>query len=624
MNFILLEIKLWFKNDSSAPKSYFFEKNKVNVITGASSTGKSTIWRIVDYCLLSGITQIADKIANAVSWFGITFIINEQEISIARSSPEKSIVSQDVYFGLGPLPEMPSNNQTISQVKSHLNKLFNFSGELKQAYNNLLCYRHFLIFCSLTEKVIAQPDRYFDLHFFKDDFKNSTTGKMLNQIFELIIGADKPEIQDTKKARRRIEREIKKIKAYIQEGENKIKDFKDKVKFLIEESKNYNFIDLSQSFENEDKAILFIEQVISTAKNMAEGKCIFNEENEKLNQQKNDIELEIDKLNRYEREYNQYQKNLTKSADSLQPIEFLYNNLSNQLVQSYETQIFLQTLRDSFYTIKNNIKQQISPLDVSEDLKKFEEQLSNINKIIKEKNESSDKFQFNHTNYINIGNIEAKLRSILTAEEIKKIESELIDSSNRLKILNEQEKTLFSQSDTVQFESIKLENIKSFNKAAQEVYDWLNKGTEYKGYCIALNKENLILDIFPPNMPAILPISETGSQANYVFLHLCMFLGLHMHMAKMNLHYVPQIIFIDQPSTPFLSYKKDQEMLNTIFEVLNSFIDKMVIENKISFQIILTDHALPSDWNKLSNFKLVDEFVDGNALIPNESFYKNV
>lgn len=618
MNFILLEIKLWFKNDSSAPKSYFFEKNKVNVITGASSTGKTTIWRIVDYCLLSGITQIADKIANAVSWFGITFIINEQEISIARGSPEKSIVSQDVYFGLGPLPEMPSNNQTILQVKSQLNKIFNISGELKQAYNNLLCYRHFLIFCSLTEKVIAQPDRYFDLHFFKDDFKNNITGKMLNQLFELIIGADNTEIKHTIKARKGIARKIKQIKADIQEKEKTIIDFKDKVKLLIEESKRYNFINLSQSFESEDEAILFIEQVISTAKKIAEGKYIFNEENEKLNQQKNDVELKIGKLKRYEREYNQYRKNLTKSADSLQPIEFLYNNLSNQLVQSYETEIFLQTLRDSFYTIKNNLNQQISPLDVSEDLKKFEEQLSNINKMIKEKNESSDKFQLNHSNYINIGNIEGKLKSILTGEEIKKIESDLIDSSNQLKLLNEQEKTLFSQSDTVQFECIKLEKIKSFNEAAQEVYDWFNKGTEYKGYCIALNKENLILDIFPPNMPAILPISETGSQANYVFLHLCMFLGLHMHMAKMNFDYVPQIIFIDQPSTPFLSYKKDQEMLNTIFEVLNSFIDKMVIENKISFQIILTDHALPSDWNKLSNFKLVDEFVDGNALIPNE------
>ncbi len=618
MNFILLEIKLWFKNDTSEPKSYFFEKNKVNVITGASSTGKSTIWRIVDYCLLSGITQIADKIANAVSWFGITFIINEQEISIARGSPEKSIVSQDVYFGLGPLPEMPSSNQTILQVKSRLNKLFNFSGELKQAYNNLLCYRHFLIFCSLTEKVIAQPDRYFDLHFFKDDFKNSTTGKMLNQIFELIIGADNTEIKATNKAGKGIAREIKQIKADIQEREKKIIDFKAKVKFLIEESKKYNFIDLSQSFENEDEAILFIEQVISTAKNMAEGKYIFNEENEKLNQQKNDIELEIAKLKRYKREYNRYQENLKKSADSLQPIKFLYENLSNQLVQSHETQKFLQTLRDSFYSIKNNINQQISPLDVSEDLKKFDEQLIKINKEITEKNESADKFQFNHTNYINIGNIEGRLKSILTAEEIKKIESELIDSSNRLKILNEQKKTLSSQSDTVQFECIKLEKIKSFNETAQKVYDQLNKDTEYKGYCVALNEENLMLDIFPPNMSAFLPISEIGSQANYVFLHLCMFLALHMHMAKMNLHYVPQIIFIDQPSTPFLRYEKDQKMLNIIFKVLNSFIDIMVNENKNSFQIILTDHALASDWDKLPNFKLIAEFIDGNALIPNE------
>lgn len=97
---------------------------------------------------------------------------------------------------------MPSNNQTILQVKSQLNKIFNISGELKQAYNNLLCYRHFLIFCSLTEKVIAQPDRYFDLHFFKDDFKNNITGKMLNQLFELIIGADNTEIKHTIKARK--------------------------------------------------------------------------------------------------------------------------------------------------------------------------------------------------------------------------------------------------------------------------------------------------------------------------------------------------------------------------------------------------------------------------------------
>lgn len=473
MNFILLEIKLWFKNESLSPKSYYFEKNKVNVITGTSSTGKTTIWRIVDYCLLSGVTQIADKIANAVSWFGIRFIINGQEISIARSSPEKSIVSQDVYYSRGPLPETPVSNQTISQVRSHLNKFFKFSGELKQAYNNLLSYRHFLIFCSLTERVIAQPDRYFDLHFFKDDFKNSTNGKMLNRIFELIIGADNTELKATNKAEKGINREIRQTEALNQEREKKILDFKEKVRLLIEDSKRFNFIDLSQSFKNEDEAIVFIEQVISTAKNMAEGNYIFDQENEKLNQQKKDTLLEIGKLKKYKREYNQYRENLTKSADSLQPIEFLYKNLSNQLVQSYETQIFLQTLHDSFSEIKKSINQQISPLDVSEDLKKFEEQLENINKEIEEKNKSSNKFLHNHTNYINIGNIEGRLKSILKVEEIKQIESELADSSKQLKNLKEQKKELSLQSNKDTYEQIKLGKVKLFNESVQKVYDQL-------------------------------------------------------------------------------------------------------------------------------------------------------
>lgn len=46
----------------------------------------------------------------------------------------------------------------------------------------------------------------------------------------------------------------------------------------------------------------------------------------------------------------------------------------------------------------------------------------------------------NHTNYINIGNIEGRLKSILKVEEIKQIESELADRSKQLKSLQEQKR----------------------------------------------------------------------------------------------------------------------------------------------------------------------------------------
>ncbi|SCB85986.1 MULTISPECIES: DUF3732 domain-containing protein [Snodgrassella] len=618
MKFILLEIKLWFKNESISPKSYLFKPNKINVITGSSSTGKTTIWRIVDYCLLSGKTQIADKIANAVSWFGIRLILDGQEISIARSSPENGIVSQDIYFSLGPLPEKPVSNQTILKTKQHLNKYFNFSNELKQAYNNLLSYRHFLIFCTLTEKIIAQPDIYFDQKFFSDDFKYSGTGKMLNHIFELIIGANNVEIKATNKATKGITREINQIIGNIKKNEKIIEEYKNKVKSLIDDSKKYNFIDSSQTFKNENEAITLIEQIIIIAKSMAVGNSGLDEDDERLNQKRNDIILEIQKLKKYKREYENYRENLRKLADSLQPIEFLNENLSNQLANSYETQLFLQSLADSFSKIKKSINQQISPLDVSEDLKVFEEQLNNINRQIKEKNKSSNNFLHDNASFINIGNIEGRLKSLLNAEEINKIECDLATNLKELQRLNDKKDEFSKESAECQYEIIKLQKIRLLNECIQKVYTQLNWFTEYSEYSVALNIKNLTLDICPPNMASFFPISEIGSQANYVFLHLCMYLALHIHMFNMNIHYVPQIIFIDQPSIPFLRYEKDQEMLQTIFHVLNSFIDTMVIKNKTPFQIILTEHALPSDWEKLPNFILIDEFIDGNALIPNE------
>lgn len=53
MRFILHEIRLWFKAEGTEPKSYEFLPDKINVITGNSSTGKTSFWSIIDYCLLS-------------------------------------------------------------------------------------------------------------------------------------------------------------------------------------------------------------------------------------------------------------------------------------------------------------------------------------------------------------------------------------------------------------------------------------------------------------------------------------------------------------------------------------------------------------------------------------------
>ena len=193
MKFVLHEVKLWFKNENSIPKSYEFIPNKVNVVTGDATTGKTSFWSIIDYCLLSNKINIANKIVEKVSWFGIRFTINDKEISIARKSPAKGAISSEVFFFLGSLPNTPTQNIEIAELKSFLDKEFGITDNLRFPFGKEfgktpfnLSYRYFLLFNSLTEDIIGASKTYFDTTLFgKDEYD-----KALKHIFNMVIGVN--------------------------------------------------------------------------------------------------------------------------------------------------------------------------------------------------------------------------------------------------------------------------------------------------------------------------------------------------------------------------------------------------------------------------------------------------
>ena len=79
MNFYIKKIRLWFNNHPK-PQDYEFHPNKVNVVTGDSSTGKSSILRIIDYCLMAQESTIVDDVINNnVSWYGLSFRQNKEK-----------------------------------------------------------------------------------------------------------------------------------------------------------------------------------------------------------------------------------------------------------------------------------------------------------------------------------------------------------------------------------------------------------------------------------------------------------------------------------------------------------------------------------------------------------------
>src|SRR5208283_958995 len=108
MSFQIKKIVLY--NADGKIRSINFQGNSVNIITGASGTGKSSIIPIVEYCLGSRSSNIPLKhdILNKISWFGIHLFNTDDELFVVRKNPESgNISSESIYFEKGKNLEIP-------------------------------------------------------------------------------------------------------------------------------------------------------------------------------------------------------------------------------------------------------------------------------------------------------------------------------------------------------------------------------------------------------------------------------------------------------------------------------------------------------------------------------------
>lgn len=107
-------------------------------------------------------------------------------------------------------------------------------------------------------------------------------------------------------------------------------------------------------------------------------------------------------------------------------------------------------------------------------------------------------------------------------------------------------------------------------------------------------------------------------------------MGLHSHMIKQKIAYVPQFLILDQLSQPYFERGKidsntgniqgddDKATLQDAFALLDKFMNHIIADLGSEFQIILLEHASQSYWTNppLEYFHLVEEFRDGNAIVP--------
>ncbi len=619
MNFILQEIKLWFNESNSQSKSYEFLPNKVNVITGDATTGKTSFWSIIDYCFLSNKVNIANKIVEKVSWFGIRFTINGKEISIARKTPTIGAVSSEVYYSIGPLPQSPNSNIQIAELKALLDIEFGITESLrfplgkefgKTPFN--LSYRYFLMFSALTEDIIGQSKTYFDTTFFgKEEYD-----KALKHIFNMVIGVNDMENIKSLERIKKIGDDISNILKQKNTNANAEKKFENSINYLINKLKENQLLEYSYNPNNLSEALSVIDDIIVATKKSADNSKVFAEIDE-LNKTRANLEAQIHAIERYRKEFEAYKRNLKKSADSLMPIEFLKSNLSDQLVDSYETQAFIDSLEESLKEIQNTLSKKVEePIKVSGDTKQLQSELQAIKNRINQLNPIKQNFQTEANKFMVLGEVKNAKESFMEVKSraIKPIDNEKINQLN--------DEKLRLEAELKNIEQVKFTMKTALNNSIQRNFDLLESMAEYKNSEMRFDDVEMTLRLKPNNQ--LFPLDNIGSKSNYMLMHLCFYLGLHEHMIAVGQEHVPTFLFIDQPSIPYYAGgdNNDKAKLLDAFSLINSFIDHIVTKNKNSFQVFMVEHAPESYWidNDLKNFHTVAQFINGNGLIPNE-FY---
>ena len=117
MSVQLLDIVLY--SHDGRHRSLTLQRGMVNVITGASKTGKSALISIVDYCFGSSVCRVPEgPIRRSVSWFGIRFQLSSGQAFVARRCPgPHAVSSEECFVEIGDVvtvPESSSLRQTTN------------------------------------------------------------------------------------------------------------------------------------------------------------------------------------------------------------------------------------------------------------------------------------------------------------------------------------------------------------------------------------------------------------------------------------------------------------------------------------------------------------------------------
>ncbi|WP_095131535.1 DUF3732 domain-containing protein [Pseudomonas sp. Irchel s3h14] len=602
MSIQIKNIFLWQKN--GVLRNLEFLENRVNVITGDSGKGKSSILYIIDYCLLASETKGISKtnIDSKITWYGLKIKIHDRELLIARPSEENEETSQAFLSEDGIIPESPILNIKIDNLKKVLNDAFGIDSELKIPYGgrhirtgSKVSFRSFLPYSYQDQNAIIAPE-YLYIRPADGRYQESIerTFRMALGVENAKTSAAKTKLLDLEQQRASLER-----KKEIFE-KNKLA-FSDELRELGQEAATLGIIENSSL--DVDTLLQRLKEVVIDSDITPIGKT----EIESIEKRLFSLRTKNKKYETFAERKLELSSSSKQAEDALRPVEFFNEHpelvfpseMANSLI--HHLQVELGRLRT---VIKNKnqapflaeIKELISA-NTSEIIK-LESELSILQKNQKVRSSPKEYYKY-------IGKLDTKIQ--------------LFSNSDNSTFNYDPEE--FENKAAQLRGAIEEDNLK-FELAEQKLNEFINNKLQrlklkgYDNFTARFSEKERLIHLFSEDLSSVEKMSDVGSASNYLYLHLAYFLSIHEVAKRHKVSWMPSFMVLDQPSTPYFSNEgeptDDIISLDAALVEMNNFVKDMDKEG--GFQIILLEHIKETHWKRLEldRFHLVDKELRGN------------
>ena len=619
-----------------------FKISGVNIITGAKSTGKSSILDIIDYC--SGKSEClisSGTISNKTSWVGVVFEFkNRNQVMVAKPLPDKNqkevskaFMKTGANLRTPPFDELHINSNddiiiltlgnNLNIESTHTNLSENSSRD-----NYKFSFKHAKYYLFQPQNLIANKEFLF--------YNQSDYWKSINikDTLPILLKADIPERRAIFDEINKVKREIKILEKKISGSQENLYKENQNLLSLFKESEIYGI----SKKDHQDN----IYQLLTVLENISFNAIPFNDPSLKnitniqskilnLRKQRNNLLLEINSVKNFQEQNNKFIKNRNKSISKIAILNsFILKNIENdsefqKLVNILDSEY--RNIKDNYIansilesnikigSIENNINKKISYIDSS--IKKLSNDLSIQNEVNKNYKDAA-----NQERGINIliGKIRFYLLNHKNSNDLVDLKNQLLNNKNHLE-------SLINESSGFQDPTSLLDSI--IFRISSKMSDYL-KDLSYEHSKNPTRFDIKQLTIFSTGeFDEQIPMIKVGSGANYLALHIATLLSLHYYFYKLNCS-VPSFVIFDQPTQVFfppIVSIEDIEALKDNPEKYNENVDvqevvklfKFLIDFTKSevpdFQIIITEHAYINEpWFK--ECMVEEQWIPPLALVP--------